>query len=231
VADTDIDGRARGKLSAQFGRHTTVMALAQPEQAGLVPERFAPLRGSLATTACMETLQVGYRHAVAATSGCSLSLPVRIAGAIVRIRRSAQGGPGAVRLLVLAGAEVPYIRMVLDEEAYRIAGHAHLVGLPIRVYGKLQSRGGFRRLTGADGVAPVKVDETERDRLMKALQENLDIFEEACTGDLDGAGRADRSAGGPVAGPSGGGREYRRFALASPGSVRFTRAVFRCRTP
>ncbi|MEV6794176.1 hypothetical protein AB0M87_19810 [Streptomyces sp. NPDC051320] len=112
------------------------------------------------------------------------SLPVRITGAVVRMRRSAPGGPGTIRLRVLAGAEVPYIRMVLDEEAYRIAGHAHLVGLPIRVYGRLQSRGGFRRLTGADGVAPVKVDETERDRLMKALQENLDFFEEACTGDL-----------------------------------------------
>lgn len=112
------------------------------------------------------------------------SLPVRITGAVVRMRRSAPGGPGTVRLRVLAGAEVPHVRMVLDEEAYRIAGHAHLVGLPIRVYGRLESRGGFRRLTGADGVAPVRVDETERDRLMKALQENLDFFEEACTGDL-----------------------------------------------
>ncbi|WP_328539793.1 hypothetical protein [Streptomyces sp. NBC_00344] len=112
------------------------------------------------------------------------SLPVRITGAVVRMRRSSPGGPGTVRLRVLAGVEVSHVRMVLDEEAYRIAGHAHLVGLPIRVYGRLESRGGFRRLTGADGVTPVRVDETERDRLMKALQENLDFFEEACTGDL-----------------------------------------------
>ncbi|MFE2378383.1 hypothetical protein [Streptomyces sp. NPDC059398] len=111
------------------------------------------------------------------------SLPVRVTGAVVRMRRSAPGGPGTVRLRVLAGAEVPYVRMVLDEEAYRIAGHAHLVGLPVRVRGRLESRGGFRRLTGAEGVAPVQVDEAERDRLMKALQENLDFFEEACAGE------------------------------------------------
>ncbi|WP_424214678.1 DUF4365 domain-containing protein [Streptomyces sp. BI20] len=47
------------------------MALATPEP-GPVPE---PLRGSLAMTACMETLQVGYLHAVVAAAGCSLSQP------------------------------------------------------------------------------------------------------------------------------------------------------------
>ncbi|MGC5413325.1 DUF4365 domain-containing protein, partial [Streptomyces sp. DT225] len=36
------------------------MALAQPDPSGLLPQRTAPLRGGLATTACMETLQVGY---------------------------------------------------------------------------------------------------------------------------------------------------------------------------
>ncbi|NDZ83302.1 MULTISPECIES: DUF4365 domain-containing protein [unclassified Streptomyces] len=51
------------------------MALTQPERGPLVPERLALLRGSLATTACMETFQVGYLHAVAAASGCSLSQP------------------------------------------------------------------------------------------------------------------------------------------------------------
>lgn len=75
------------------------------------------------------------------------------------------------------------MRLELDEEAYRIAGHAHLVGLPIRVEGRLESRDGFRRLTGASQVVPVQVDEAERDRLMKSLQENLDFFEEACTGE------------------------------------------------
>ncbi|MFB7510069.1 hypothetical protein [Streptomyces broussonetiae] len=108
------------------------------------------------------------------------SVPVRVTGAVVRMRRSGPGGEGTIRLRVLAGAEVPHIRVTLDEEDYRIAGHAHLVGLPVRVHGRLERRGGFRRLTGASGVVPVQVDEAERDRLMKALQENLDFFEEAC---------------------------------------------------
>ncbi|MFF4212986.1 hypothetical protein ACFYZE_27255 [Streptomyces sp. NPDC001796] len=111
------------------------------------------------------------------------SVPVRITGAVVRLRRSGPRGEGTVRLRVLAGAEVPHVRMTLDEESYRIAGHAHLVGLPIKVHGRLESRGGFRRLAAASGVAPVQVDEAERDRLMKSLQENLDFFEEACGGD------------------------------------------------
>ncbi|MFD9910139.1 hypothetical protein [Streptomyces sp. NPDC059063] len=111
------------------------------------------------------------------------SVPVRITGAVVRMRRSGPRGSGTVRVRVLAGAEVPHVRMSLDEEAYRIAGHAHLLGLPIRVHGRLESRGGFRRLTDATQVVPVQVDDAERDRLMKSLQENLDFFEEACSGD------------------------------------------------
>ncbi|KUF14310.1 hypothetical protein [Streptomyces silvensis] len=111
------------------------------------------------------------------------AVPVRITGTVVRMRRSGPRGAGTVRVRVLAGAEVPHVRMSLDEEDYRIAGHAHLVGLPIRVHGRLESRGGFRRLTDAADVVPVQVDEAERDRLMKAMQENLDFFEEACSGD------------------------------------------------
>ncbi|MEU6993405.1 hypothetical protein ABZ953_22480 [Streptomyces sp. NPDC046465] len=104
------------------------------------------------------------------------SVPVRLTGTVVRMRRSAARGDGAVRVRVIAGADVPHVRMTLDEESYRVAGHAHLVGLPIRVHGRLESRGGFRRLTGASGVVPVQVDDEERDRLMKSLQENLDFF-------------------------------------------------------
>ncbi|MEU6144791.1 hypothetical protein ABZ848_31110 [Streptomyces sp. NPDC047081] len=111
------------------------------------------------------------------------SVPVRITGTVVRLRRSGTRGDGSVRLRVIAGAEIPHVRITLDEEDYRIAGHAHLVGLPVRVHGRLESRGGFRRLTGASGVVPVQVDEAERDRLMKSLHENLDFFEEACSGD------------------------------------------------
>lgn len=111
------------------------------------------------------------------------SVPVRITGAVVRLRRSGPRGEGTVRLRVIAGAEVPHVRMTLDEESYRIAGHAHLVGLPVRVHGRLESRGGFRRLVEASGVVPMQVDEAERDQLLKSLQENLDFFEEACGGD------------------------------------------------
>ncbi|QGV82891.1 hypothetical protein EIZ62_27570 [Streptomyces ficellus] len=108
------------------------------------------------------------------------SVPVRITGTVVRMRRSGPRGAGTVRLRVLAGAEVPHVRVALDEESYRTAGHAHLVGLPVRVAGRLESRGGFRRLTDASGVVPVQVDEAERDRLMKSLHENLGFFGEAC---------------------------------------------------
>ena len=111
------------------------------------------------------------------------SVPVRITGTVVRMRRPGPRGEGSVRLRVIAGAEVPHVRITLDEEDYRIAGHAHLVGLPVRLHGRLESRGGFRRLTGASGVAPVQVEEAERDRLLKSLQENLDFFEEACSGE------------------------------------------------
>ncbi|WP_306188564.1 MULTISPECIES: hypothetical protein [unclassified Streptomyces] len=102
------------------------------------------------------------------------SVPVRITGTVVRLRRSQPHGEGTVRLRVISGAEVPYVRVALEEEDYRIAGHAHLVGLPVRVLGRLESRGGFRRLTGACEVAPVRVDDEERDRLMKSLQEATD---------------------------------------------------------
>lgn len=111
------------------------------------------------------------------------AMPVRITGTVVRMRRSGPRGEGTVRVRVLAGVDVPHVRMTLDEESYRIAGHAHLVGLPIRVHGRLESRGGFRRLSGASGVVPVQVDDAEKDRLMKSLQENLDFFEEACSED------------------------------------------------
>lgn len=114
------------------------------------------------------------REAAARYTRTEPAVPVRIAGAVVRMRRSAAGGGGTVRLRVLAGAEVPYVRVALDEEAYRVAGHAHLVGLPVRVSGRLQRRGGFRRLADVTDVTPVPLDEVERDRLMKSLDEAFD---------------------------------------------------------
>ncbi|MFF8954846.1 hypothetical protein [Streptomyces sp. NPDC014894] len=82
------------------------------------------------------------------------SVAVRITGEVVRLHRSGAEGPGAVRLRVLAGAEVPYVRVALEEEAYGTAGRAHLAGQPVRLAGRLESRGGFRRLTDACGVEP-----------------------------------------------------------------------------
>ncbi|WP_435854342.1 hypothetical protein [Streptomyces subrutilus] len=114
------------------------------------------------------------REAAARYTRAEPAVAVRLAGAVVRMRRKGSGGGGTVRLRVLAGAEVPYVRAALDEEAYRIAGHAHLVGLPVRISGRLQRRGGFRRLTGAADVAPVPMDEVERDRLMKSLDAAFD---------------------------------------------------------
>ncbi|MEU0251696.1 hypothetical protein ABZ299_04050 [Streptomyces sp. NPDC006184] len=120
------------------------------------------------------------REAAARYLRAEPSVPVSVTGAVVRMRRSGPGGQGTVRLRVLAGAEVPHLRVTLDEEDYRVAGHAHLVGLPVRVHGRLERRGGFRRLTGARGVVPVQVDDAERDRLLKSLHENLDFFDGTC---------------------------------------------------
>ncbi len=109
------------------------------------------------------------------------SVPVRLTGAVVRLRREAPGGPGVVRLRVLAGADVTQVRITLGEEDYRIAGHAHLAGVPVTVTGRLESRGGFRRLAEAGAVLPAQVDEAERDRLLKSLHslhDNPDLFGE-----------------------------------------------------
>ncbi|MFG3256462.1 hypothetical protein [Streptomyces sp. NPDC048172] len=104
------------------------------------------------------------------------SVPVRVTGTVVRLRRPGPGGPGSVRLRVLAGCEVAQIRARLDEEAYRTAVHAHLAGLPLRLSGVLESRGGFRRVSGTHSVAPVPVPATERERLLKGLRDGLDGF-------------------------------------------------------
>ena len=60
---------------------------------------------------------------------------------------------GTVRLRVLAGRRGP-ARPGRRWTRSRTGspGHAHLVGLPIRVHGRLESRGGFRRLTDAADV-------------------------------------------------------------------------------
>jgi hypothetical protein len=95
-------------------------------------------------------------------------IEVRVTGTVVRMRRPAPTGGGSVRLRVLSGADVRQVRVRLDEAAYRTAVQAHLAGLPIRVDGRLESGGGFRRLTDPHGVTPVEVDASERDRLLKS---------------------------------------------------------------
>ncbi|MFF2812835.1 hypothetical protein ACFVT2_37855 [Streptomyces sp. NPDC058000] len=115
------------------------------------------------------------------------SLPVRVTGTVVRLRRERPDGPGSVRLRVITGADVGQVRAALAAEDYRIAGHAHLAGLPIRVSGRLESRGGFRRITGGRDVTPVQVDPADRDRLLKALREEsggggFDEGDAACDG-------------------------------------------------
>ncbi|MFD0359447.1 hypothetical protein ACFVHW_37820 [Streptomyces sp. NPDC127110] len=114
------------------------------------------------------------REAAARYTRAEPAVAVRLAGAVVRMRRSASGGGGTVRLRVLSGADVPYVRAALDEEGYRTAVHAHLAGMPVRVSGRLSRRGGFRRLARATDVTPVPLDEMERDRLMKSLDAAYD---------------------------------------------------------
>jgi hypothetical protein len=141
-----------------------------------VPARPDPVAFSPGDLPALEAAGARYRDG-------EPSVPVRLTGTVVRMRRPAPSGGGSVRLRVLAGADVRQVRVRLDEEAYRIAVHAHLAGLPVRISGRLESRGGFRRLAEPGGLAPVEVDEAERDRLLKSLQGGMDTFDDACGGD------------------------------------------------
>ncbi|MFJ6213648.1 hypothetical protein ACIQGZ_10020 [Streptomyces sp. NPDC092296] len=99
------------------------------------------------------------------------AVEVRITGAVVRLDRPRPDGAGTVRLRVLSGAEVAEVAAGLDEAAYRVAARAHLAGVPLRLSGRLERRGGFRRLTRARDLAPCELDAAERERLFKALRE------------------------------------------------------------
>ncbi|WP_407563762.1 hypothetical protein [Streptomyces sp. 184] len=140
------------------------------------PEGFAAAPEPVEFTPCdvpaLQRAAVRYRHR-------EPSLPVRITAAVTRLSRSAATGPGRVRLRVLAGADVTEVRTSLDEEAYRVAGRAHLAGVPVRLSGRLESRGGFRRLTGASGVRPVPLADAGRDPMPKPPPEDLDFFDQA----------------------------------------------------
>ena len=98
------------------------------------------------------------------------AVDVELTGAVVRLKRLQPHGSGAVRLRVLSGAEVDEVRVRLDEESYRTAVRAHLAGVPVRLRGRLERKGGFRRLSDPAGLVPVELDAAERARMLKALR-------------------------------------------------------------
>ncbi|MEU6480267.1 hypothetical protein ABZ858_25930 [Streptomyces sp. NPDC047017] len=186
-----FDGAVRAGASRELTE--ALVALVRGTEGARIAVEWAPAAGVPDHCAAAEAVEFSpgdlpvLREAGARYLRAEPSVPVRITGAVVRMRRPQPHGEGTVRLRVLSGADVPYVRVALDEEDYRTAGHAHLVGLPVRVLGRLESRGGFRRLTGACQVAPVQVDDEERDRLMKWLREE--------PGDTDFFGPRETGAG------------------------------------
>ena len=98
------------------------------------------------------------------------AVDVELTGAVVRLKRQQPSGSGAVRLRVLSGAEVDEVRVRLDEDAYRAAAEAHLAGVPVRLSGRLERKGGFRKLSDPTGLVPVELDAAERERMLKALR-------------------------------------------------------------
>lgn len=99
------------------------------------------------------------------------AVAVTVVGVVVRLKRADPAGPGTVRLRVLGGAEVSEVRVRLADPAYRLAAEAHLAGAPVKVSGRLERRGGFRRLTHPRGLEPCGLEEAERQRLLKSLGE------------------------------------------------------------
>ncbi|MFD4399370.1 hypothetical protein [Kitasatospora sp. NPDC058397] len=101
------------------------------------------------------------------------AVAVTVVGVVVRLKRADPAGPGAVRLRVLGGAEVRELKLRLPDPDYRLAAEAHLAGLPVRVAGRLESRGGFRRLTRPQGLELCGWEDADRERLLKSLGEGL----------------------------------------------------------
>lgn len=98
------------------------------------------------------------------------AVEVELTAAVVRLKRPLPSGEGQVRLRVLTGADVDEVKVRLGEADYRTAVLAHLSGAPVRVRGRLERKGGFRRLSEPTGVEPVELDAAERDRMLKALR-------------------------------------------------------------
>ncbi|MCX5209240.1 hypothetical protein OG689_08050 [Kitasatospora sp. NBC_00240] len=99
------------------------------------------------------------------------AVTVTVVGVVVRLKRGGPTGPGSVRLRVLSGAEVAEVKVRLDDRAYRLAAEAHLAGVPVRVGGRLERRGGFRKLGRPHGLELVRLEDAERERLLKTLGE------------------------------------------------------------
>lgn len=95
---------------------------------------------------------------------------VELTGAVVRLKRPLPSGEGQVRLRVLTGADVDEVKVRLGEDDYRTAVLAHLSGAPVRLRGRLERKGGFRRLGDPVGLEAVELDAAERDRMLKALR-------------------------------------------------------------
>ncbi|MGW6913624.1 hypothetical protein ACWGB8_07380 [Kitasatospora sp. NPDC054939] len=99
------------------------------------------------------------------------AVAVTLTGLVVRLKRADPTGSGTVRLRVLGGAEVAEVRVRLADPAYRLAAEAHLTGTPVRISGRLERRGGFRRLAHPHALEACGLEEAERQRLLKTLGE------------------------------------------------------------
>ncbi|MEV7776206.1 hypothetical protein [Kitasatospora sp. NPDC086791] len=99
------------------------------------------------------------------------AVAVTVVGVVTRLKRADPAGPGAVRLRVLAGAQVRELKLRLPDPDYRLAAEAHLDGLPVRVSGRLERHGGFRRLTRPHGLELCGWEDEDRERLLKGLGE------------------------------------------------------------
>jgi len=98
------------------------------------------------------------------------AVDVELTGAVVRLKRPVPGGEGQARLAVLSGADVDEVRVRLGEEDYRTAVESHLAGVPVRLRGRLERKGGFRKLSLPSRLVPVDLDAAERERMLKALR-------------------------------------------------------------
>ena len=122
-------------------------------------------------------------------------MPVRITGAVVRMRRSGPRGGG--HAYGCGCSPAPRSRTSGSRWTRRRTGSRATPtssGCRSGCSGRLESRGGFRRLTGASGVGPVQVDEAERDRLHEVAAGECRLLRGGVQRRLTCDGSADRSS-------------------------------------